>query len=211
MKIFRTPFFLPWIYPTLTWQVPATRPTLYLTFDDGPINGVTEFVLETLRRFQVKATFFCIGDNIRKHPSVFKKVLAEGHAVGNHTFHHVNGWKTSLEEYVAEVEACADIMRAQGIVQTSPMLFRPPYGKITKAQISAIKAYNIVMWDVLSYDFDKTLPKERCLAHTIRACRSGSVIVFHDSFKAENNLVYVLPRLIDHFLMTGFSFDTIHA
>jgi peptidoglycan/xylan/chitin deacetylase (PgdA/CDA1 family) len=205
--IHRTPFFLPYIYPSLTWKFPATEKELYLTFDDGPVNGPTEFVLETLHRHRIKATFFCIGDNVRKHPAVFKKIVDAGHSVGNHTFNHLNGWKTATAEYVKNV-LLFDEHLPEGF-GVKPVLFRPPYGRISFRQIRALSRYKIIMWDVLSGDFDKTLSVERCLRNSIKAVRPGSVIVFHDSYKAEQRLMYVLPRLIEHFLEQEYSFKSI--
>ena len=135
--IHRTPFILPLIYPSLIWRMPAGKKELFLTFDDGPVPGPTEFVLKTLKRFDVKATFFCIGDNIRKHPAVFKSIVASGHTVGNHTFNHLNGWKTGTPEYVKNINACNSEIEAQ--LPSSAKLelsnvFRPPYGRITRNQ-----------------------------------------------------------------------------
>lgn len=205
--IHRTPFFLSWLYPTLTWRMPDTSPVVYLTFDDGPVPGPTDFVLETLRQFDIKGTFFCIGDNIRKHPDIFYRILAEGHQAGNHTFNHVNGWKTSLETYVSNVIACDDELEKNRVKPAG--LFRPPYGRITRAQIAALHAYTIIMWDVLTMDYRRTIGREACLANSIRAVRPGSIVVFHDSIKAEHNMAYALPRFIEHCLTHGYTFKTI--
>lgn len=206
--IHRTPFFLPWLYPGLTWRMDEAPRTLYLTFDDGPVPGPTEFVIETLREKGVRGTFFCIGDNVQKHPAVFQSLIADGHAVGNHTFHHLNGWKTSTQAYLDNVGACAAVLGAQPSLG-SKALFRPPYGRITRAQIRALNSYNIVMWDVLTMDYRRTLGPERCLENTLAATRDGSIVVFHDSVKAEKNLRYVLPRYIDHCQSRGYRFHTL--
>jgi peptidoglycan-N-acetylglucosamine deacetylase len=208
----RTPFFLPALFPNLTWRIQNDRKELYLTFDDGPVPGPTEFVLDTLASRNIKATFFCIGDNIRKHPEVFKKIIEQGHTIGNHTFHHLNGWKTNPQKYLENIEMCRDeISKCTPLtVNQQPLtLFRPPYGRITKKQVHALTEYRIIMWDVLSVDYNKNLSQERCLHNTIRATRSGSVIVFHDSLKAEKNLKFALPAFIDHFLEQGFTFHTV--
>lgn len=207
--IHRTPFFLPWLYPTLTWRIQDARRQLFLTFDDGPVPGPTEFVLQTLALSNSKATFFCIGDNIRKHPDVFRSVLNDGHEVGNHTFHHVNGWRSSRDHYIAEVGQCEEIMQAHNA--STRRLFRPPYGRITHAQVERLKPFDVIMWDVLTMDYRKTLRPERCLRNSISAVRDGSIIVFHDSIKAEKNLYYVLPRFIDHFASAGYSFNLLPA
>jgi peptidoglycan-N-acetylglucosamine deacetylase len=212
----RTPFFLPLLYPGLTWRIQNDRKELYLTFDDGPVPGPTEFVLDTLASRNIKATFFCIGDNIRKHPEVFNKIIEQGHKVGNHTFNHLNGWKTNPQKYNENVALCREeilkhtslILSAEPltIIQEPLTLFRPPYGRITKKQVQSLADYKIIMWDVLSVDYNKNLSQERCLHNTIRATRSGSIIVFHDSHKAERNLKFTLPAFIDHFLEQGFTF-----
>jgi peptidoglycan/xylan/chitin deacetylase (PgdA/CDA1 family) len=201
---YRTPFFLPWIYPSLIWRMPTSEPTLYLTFDDGPVDGPTDFVLETLAKASVKATFFCIGDNIRKYPEALARVVAAGHALGNHTFHHLNGWRTSKQQYLDNIRMIEPYWAKSGIA--SPKLFRPPYGKITFRQASALRDFKIIMWDVLSFDFDKRRNADTSLRKSIAATRSGSIIVFHDSFKAEKNLKHILPRYIDHFAGQGFAF-----
>lgn len=207
--IYRAPFFLPWLYPTLTWHIPTTEKQLYLTFDDGPVPGPTDFVLETLSKHALKATFFCIGDNVRKHPGVFKNVVAQGHTIGNHTFNHLKGWDTSLKDYVDNTTQCNSIFEALNIKPGTTNLFRPPYGRITRAQIKALSDYKIVMWDVLTHDYDQTNSPETCLKHSIRATRNGSIIVFHDSLKAEHNMSYALPRYIDHFLSKGYKFNVL--
>lgn len=206
--IHRTPFFLPWLYPTLTWRMPAHDQTLYLTFDDGPVPGPTEFVLDTLREHDAKATFFCIGDNVRKHPHIFRKILDDGHAVGNHTFNHVNGWKYPVQYYIDNLKRCETQLQGEMTVPVS-RLFRPPYGRITRKQIRALADYRIIMWDVLSVDYDRSLDAQACLRRTVKATRPGSIIVFHDSLKAEKNLVYVLPKLLTHFRAAGFQFKSI--
>jgi peptidoglycan/xylan/chitin deacetylase (PgdA/CDA1 family) len=181
---------------------------LYLTFDDGPVTGPTEFVLDELSRTGIPATFFCIGDNIIKHPQVFSRINASGHTVGNHTVSHLNGWKTPLEKYVGNVKEFDLITAAEGYKKKST-LFRPPYGRITRKQIKALRDYRIIMWDVLSQDYNHILSPEQCLRRTINACRPGSIIVFHDSYKSERNMEYALPRLIDHFLGKGCRFKAL--
>ncbi len=202
----RAPFFLPWLYPSLVWRMPATEKVLYLTFDDGPVPGPTDFALEVLARNNISATFFCIGDNIRKHPGLFARAVDAGHAIGNHTVNHVNGWKTNADSYLSNTRAFDTIAGEAGLHQPVK-LFRPPYGRITRRQISLLKDYSIVMWDVLSQDYNQTLSAEDCLSRTINACRPGSIIVFHDSYKAQRNMEYALPRLIDHFSSQGFVFS----
>ena len=205
---YRTPSILPWIYPSLVWRMEEAGKNLFLTFDDGPVPGPTEFVLEEMAKHCIKATFFCIGDNIRKYPRIFTSIIAHGHTVGNHTVNHMNGWKTSTVDYLSNVRAFDPIAAKAGL-QAPAALFRPPYGCITRSQIKALSDYRIVMWDVLSQDYRHTLPPEHCLKQTIRACRPGSVIVFHDSYKAQRNMEFTVPRLIDHFGGLGYGFKAI--
>lgn len=211
----RTPFFLPWLYSDLIWRMPTREKELYLTFDDGPVSGATEFALHTLARFSAKATFFCIGDNISKHPEIFQKILADGHTVGNHTFNHLKGWSTKTDRYVDNTQRCHDeMLKHQGsgtAISNEIKLFRPPYGRITRKQIAALNDYKIIMWDVLSIDYSRSLSPHHCLLHTVNAARPGSIIVFHDSFKAERNMSFVLPRFIEHFAEKGFVFKAIPA
>lgn len=214
--VYRTPFFLPLLYPKLTWRIPTDKKSIYLTFDDGPVPGPTDFVLDVLKRYNLKGTFFCIGDNVRKHPDVFKRIIAEGHVVGNHTYNHLNGWNTPIDKYIENVNLCdAMVAGCQLPVTGNPQpetcnYFRPPYGRITSKQINALKAnYKIIMWDVLTQDYDQRISQNKCLNGSIGATRNGSITVFHDSYKADRNLSFVLPRYIEYFLEKGYSFNTI--
>lgn len=192
----------------MLWRVAAEDKILFLTFDDGPVPGPTEFVLNELKKYNAKATFFCIGDNVRKNPAVFEKVLAEGHAIGNHTFNHLKGWSTSLQHYLENIDLCNTQLTTHNL--QSITFFRPPYGRITNSQIKALKSqYQIVMWDVLTHDYSKTISTEQCLKGTIKATRPGSIIVFHDSLKAERNMMYVLPKFLDHFTNLGYKFKSL--
>jgi peptidoglycan-N-acetylglucosamine deacetylase len=211
---FRTPFFLPLLYPGLIWRMHTEEKIIYLTFDDGPVPGPTEFVLDTLKQFNAKATFFCIGDNVNKHPKVFQRITAEGHTVGNHTFNHLKGWNYSTEDYLSNTNQCEKQFIVSGYqfpVTGNRKLFRPPYGRITPKQIKSLKEgeYNIVMWDVLTSDYNKNITPEKCLNGSIAATRAGSIVVFHDSVKAERNMKYTLPRYIEHFTKQGFSFQSL--
>lgn len=172
---------------------------IYLTFDDGPIPELTEWVLDTLDHYHIKATFFCVGENIVKHPQIFQRIISEKHQVGNHTHNHIKGWQTSLEEYLDNIEKC------QALTQTD--LFRPPYGRISKQQYKALlKIHRIILWDVLSYDYDKHTSPLKCLKQSIKHTRNGSIIVFHDNVKATQNLKYALPLYIESCLKLGFQF-----
>ena len=219
MYTVRPPFFLKWFYPNLIWNKDTEEKIVYLTFDDGPIPNVTDFVLNTLKSFGIKATFFCIGDNISKYPDIFERIKADGHAVGNHTYNHLKGWETEDEAYVDNFWKCQEL--------TQSNLFRPPYGRIKKSQIKELvnsyklwltgkaefKVQNskleIIMWDVLSGDFDLSLSPEKCYKNVIKNVRNGSIIVFHDSLKAWHRLEYALPRAIEHLLEKGYRFKTL--
>lgn len=201
----RTPFFLPLLYPSLTWRIRSDEKDIYLTFDDGPVPGPTEFVLKQLGRFSIPATFFCIGDNIQKHPQIFQRIVEDGHSIGNHTVNHANGWRWKTEDYLRNVREFDAITEKAGLTQ-HVKLFRPPYGCVTNNQIKRLRDYRIVMWDVLTQDYDRRLSPEVCLGRTIKACRPGSIVVFHDSYKAERNMEYVLPRLVEHLVTEGFRF-----
>ncbi|RSK29623.1 polysaccharide deacetylase family protein [Hymenobacter metallilatus] len=194
------------LFPECLWTMPpATPPTLYLTFDDGPIPEETPFVLEQLARFGAQATFFCVGDNVRKHPAVARQVLAAGHRLANHTYHHLSGWSRSEAEYLADVARCQHLL--QQLQPEARPLLRPPYGRITRALARQLNTtHQIIMWDVLTCDYDPDFAPEQCLATAVRLTRPGSIIVFHDSLKASRNLRYVLPRYLAHFAGLGYRF-----
>lgn len=198
------PYLLRKFYSNLIWNFPTTQKIIYLTFDDGPIEEVTPFVLDQLKQYNAKATFFCIGENVKRYPEIFQRLKSEGHAVGNHTYHHLNGWKTNDKVYVEDID------RANKLIQSK--LFRPPYGRIKKAQISFLaNIYSLIMWDVLSYDFDKNTSPEECLNNVTQYAKPGSILVFHDSIKAKKNLFYTLPKTLTHFSEEGFEFRRVEG
>ena len=203
----RTPFFLPYIYPSLTWRLTPSEKKLYLTFDDGPVPGPTDYVLNELSRRNAKATFFCIGDNVRKHPSLLRSIITAGHAIGNHTFNHLNGWRTADDLYLDNIRKCDEEI-AQHTGNTSA-LFRPPYGKIRFSQIRKLRSHKIIMWDVLTKDYDRTFNPSVILQRSINASRYGSVVVLHDSMKADGNVRKVLSPFMDHFASLGYTFCAI--
>ncbi|WP_298392915.1 polysaccharide deacetylase family protein [Flavobacterium sp.] len=197
------------LFSNYVWDLPNNENKVYLTFDDGPTPEITEWTLNLLQQYNAKATFFCIGDNIRKYPEIFKKVIDDGHSIGNHTFNHLNGWKTSTNDYVENVKLCETEHAKVSTEHCS--LFRPPYGKIKPWQSKQIRkiGYKIILWDVISYDFDSTISKEDCLENVLKNVNSGSIIVFHDSKKAFSNLEYVLPRTLEFLTKKGFVCDKI--
>ncbi|KOS07650.1 polysaccharide deacetylase [Flavobacterium akiainvivens] len=197
------------LFPRLVWDVPNTGKTVYLTFDDGPVPEVTPWVLEVLKEHNIKATFFCIGDNIHKHPQVLQQAIAEGHTIANHTFNHLNGWHNDTPKYLDNFAECEAIIAQH--VTTPAKLFRPPYGRIRSAQSAPIrdKGYKIIMWDVLSADFDQTITPQQCLQNVINNVQPGSIIVFHDSIKASVNLKHALPQAIQWLKKEGYTFGVL--
>lgn len=195
-----------WWLSGYTWHRDRKEKIIYLTFDDGPVPEVTPFVLRTLEDYGAKATFFCVGDNVRQHSGILAQTLRAGHRIGNHTFNHLNGWNTPGNRYLQNVQKCQEALPPAGTSRKS--LFRPPYGRIRPSQARALRsAYELIMWDVLSADFDSSLSPEQCLEKSIRYTRPGSIIVFHDSYKAFPNLQWVLPRYLRHFSSLGYRFQ----
>lgn len=204
MFLHHSPFWLKAFFPGFTWRIPTPDKTIFLTFDDGPIPDITESVLEILEKFDAKATFFCIGDNVRKHPDVFEIVKKGGHSIGNHTFNHMNGWKTEDTTYLDNIQKCQDQLNLE------TKLFRPPYGRIKKSQSKIVlQERQIIMWDVLTGDFSRSLTREICLKKSIQHTRPGSIVLFHDSIKASENMLYALPRYLDHFKEKGYRFEAL--
>lgn len=199
------------LFSNLTWDIPSKKKVIYLTFDDGPTPEITSWVLSELKKHNAKATFFCIGKNITANPDIFKTILINGNTIGNHTHNHINGWEKSSKIYLENIEKAQQIINTEIEVIKKPILFRPPYGKIKNkiAEKLLKKGYKIIMWDVLSGDFDPSITKERCLKNVINNTSKGSIIVFHDSVKASVNLKYVLPKVLDHFSKKGYEFQSI--
>ncbi len=195
------PRFIQRLYPERIWAFESESTSIFLTFDDGPIPQVTPWVLDLLKQYNAKATFFCIGENVQKHPEIFKRIISEGHTVGNHSYNHLNGWKTETFEYVGNVEKAEKQMKAERVEITEgiPKLFRPPYGRIKSSQAKILqkKGYKIVMWNILSYDFDAAISEEKCLQNVLTKIAPGSVVIYHDSLKAEKNLRYSLPKVLE--------------
>lgn len=205
MFLHKTNFLMRALYPNFVWRKPTQEKIIYLTFDDGPIPEITEFVLETLAAYNAKATFFCIGNNIQKNPDVFQKVINDGHSIGNHTFNHLKGWTTDDKVYFDNIEQCKDEMVSRGVYTS---LFRPPYGRIKRSQANVVfPDYQIIMWDVLSGDFSLKLSPKTVLEKTLKHTEAGSIVLFHDSIKANKNMLYALPKFLEHFSEKGFRFE----
>jgi peptidoglycan/xylan/chitin deacetylase (PgdA/CDA1 family) len=195
-------FWLRWLFPRAIWRMDKNERSVYLTFDDGPIPESTPFILETLARYGIKATFFMVGDNVARNPELFEEVKRRGHKVGNHTMNHVQGAHTSTRAYLHNVFKAHELIR-------SP-LFRPPHGLLRWAQSKVLRGrFTIIMYDLVTRDYSKKLKPERVLNNVKRFARNGSIIVFHDSLKAERNMKYALPRAIEWLQEKGYKFDTI--
>lgn len=229
MYVVKIPWWLRLLYRSLIWEMPVTsEKKIYLTFDDGPHHEATPFVLDQLKKYDAKATFFCIGKNVRKHPDIYQRIIAEGHSIGNHTNNHLNGWKVKDAAYLANIQEASEVIASD--------LFRPPYGRIKRAVIRRLQSKSgspgvresenglrstvnglsspvlnlpskIVMWTVLAGDFDITLSKEKCLQHVIKHAGNGSIVVFHDSTKAWERMSYALPKVLAYFTEQGYSFE----
>ncbi|WP_147203990.1 polysaccharide deacetylase family protein [Segetibacter aerophilus] len=199
MYLVKTPWWLRALYPSkVTWKMPADKNEVYLTFDDGPHPTITPFVLRYLRQYNAKATFFCIGKNVKQYPHIYEQIINEGHKVGNHTYNHLNGWKTGDIIYLK------DVVLAQQVIDSN--LFRPPYGRITKSQVRELcPIFKIILWDVLSGDFDVSLSPQKCADNVIKNTTSGSIIVFHDSEKAFPRLEFALPKALEFLSEKGFA------
>lgn len=206
----KVPKIIKLLFFNQVWDIPNSENTIYLTFDDGPTPEITERVLEILDKNHIKATFFCIGDNVRKHPEIVQKILSKQHSVGNHTYSHLKGWKTPTKTYISNSEACEIKLNSLFKIRNSK-LFRPPYGKITPWQSYKLRklGYKIIMWDVLSRDYDASISVEKCYENVIHNVSSGSIIVFHDSNKAKENILNSLEKTIETLKSKGFEFEKI--
>jgi peptidoglycan/xylan/chitin deacetylase (PgdA/CDA1 family) len=210
MYLSKTYWWLKALYPSFVWNMPRDEKVLYLTFDDGPHKEATPFILEQLYNYNAKATFFCIGKNVVENPTIYQQIIAQGNAVGNHTQHHLNGWKAKTNIYIDDVKNAAQLI--------SSNLFRPPYGRIKRQQAKQLATIplstnhlhtKIIMWDVLSGDFDTSLSPEACLKNVLTYTQNGSIIVFHDSDKAWKRMSFALPKVLAHFTEKGFVFKSI--
>ncbi len=203
MYLVKTPKFVQSLFPNFTWNLPTSEKVIHLTFDDGPIPEVTPWVLEMLAKFDAKGTFFCVGNNVLKHPEVFQQVINEGHSVGNHTQNHLSGWASEHLPYIHDVRHCSKNVPSS--------LFRPPYGRLKPSQAQFLQRhYEVIMWDILSGDFDQNIDPSQCLGNVLMKTGPGSIVVFHDSIKAERNLKFTLPRVLAYFSKLGYRFEAIN-
>lgn len=190
------------MYKQCVWRMAPSGKKVYLTFDDGPIPGLTEWIAEYLGKYNIKATFFCVGDNVVKNPAIYKQLQNAGHALGNHTHNHLKGFYTGNETYFENVERCNEVMKTN--------LFRPPYGQLKFSQQRVLaKQYKLIMWDILTYDYSSSVSPDKCVKNAVEKTRPGSIIVFHDNIKAEKNVTYALPKTIEQLVDKGFEFDKI--
>jgi len=203
MLIEQPPLIYRLLFPGGHWRMPVKdKKVIYLTFDDGPIPEITPWVLDLLDKYSIKATFFCVGDNVKKHPEIYQQVLDRGHQVGNHTFNHLQGIRTWSDKYIQNAEKASQYINSS--------LFRPPHGHMRLSQFFSLrKKYQIILWDVVTRDYSKRQTPEQVLHNVKRYVRSGSIIVFHDSLKAEKNMKYALPRAIEWLTEEGYTFEII--
>jgi peptidoglycan/xylan/chitin deacetylase (PgdA/CDA1 family) len=196
------PSIFPLIAPNVTWKVKTSDNVLYLTFDDGPHPTITPLVLNILDEYNAKATFFCVGENVTKYPHIFNQIINKGHAVGNHTYNHVKGWQTTNAAYLENIKKAAEVIPSN--------LFRPPYGRIKPSQIKLLKdSYRIIMWSILTRDYDKRLNPHNTLNKLIKLIKSGDVIVYHDSEKAQQNMLIMLKGVLQHFHQLQYTFKAL--
>ncbi|MEP5340207.1 MAG: polysaccharide deacetylase family protein [Algibacter sp.] len=214
----KTPKIVKTMFPNYVWDIATTEKVIYLTFDDGPTPEITNWTLDLLKTYHAKATFFCIGNNIEKHPELFHNILNEGHVIGNHTLNHVKGWKTSTERYLKEVADTQEIIdretsKLTNYKSSAVNLFRPPFGKIKNRQGKALVAlgYKIIMWDILPFDWKTNTTKDACFKNAISKTTNGSIVVFHDSVKASKNMQYALPKVLEHYTKKGYVFKSLSA
>jgi peptidoglycan-N-acetylglucosamine deacetylase len=203
MYLVKTPRVVQNLFDGLHWKINTNEPKVYITFDDGPIPELTPWVLDTLDQYNAKATFFCVGENVIKNPILYKEVIKRGHSVGNHTYNHLNSWKTDHYSYIKNVMKCKQVIDSR--------LFRPPYGKLKPLQSNFLrKRFRVIMWDVLSGDFDQDITPEQCLENVVNNLDIGSIIVFHDNLKAEKNLKYALPKTLEYIYRNGMTCEALN-
>lgn len=204
MYFVKTPMWVQSLCPQFLWRMPTEDKVIYLTFDDGPTPKLTDEVLDVLQHYDARATFFVVGDNVSRYPQLMERIRLNGHAIGNHTFHHLNGLLTPTTAYLSDIELCRNLVDSN--------LFRPPYGLIRRRQAQQVaRQFRMVMWDVLSGDFDPSLSRERCLRRVTKLADRGSIVVFHDSMKAADRMLYALPRMLEYFTDRSYRFSALPA
>ncbi len=204
MYLIKTPGFVQGLFPSFTWRMPTQAKEVFLTFDDGPVPGTTAWILDTLEQYNAKATFFCVGENVEKNPELFQEIKDKGHKVGNHTYNHLAGWSTDNIEYFHNIRKCARLVDSD--------LFRPPYGKMKPSQVQFLERhYKIVMWDILSGDFDEEMTPERCVQNVVKNVRPGSIVVMHDNYKSFQVLKASLPIILEQLTEAGYTFSSIQT
>jgi peptidoglycan/xylan/chitin deacetylase (PgdA/CDA1 family) len=216
----KTPLVVKKMFPNYIWNKATTEKVIYLTFDDGPTPEITNWTLQVLKEHNAKATFFCISNNVEKHPDIFNNILKDEHTIGNHTHNHLKGWAVKTNDYLKDIDTAQNVIENQildsNIVNQKSKtnnLFRPPYGQIKPKQGKKLIAlgYKIIMWDILSFDWDKNITKEQCLGNVLDHTVNGSIVVFHDSLKASKNMMYTLPKVLDYYNKLGYQFKALEV
>ena len=199
----KTPSIIQRVFSSYRWRFSSVSKEIYLTFDDGPTSEITTFILNELKKHNAKATFFCIGKNVKKYHTIYERIKKEGHAIGNHTYNHLNASRVTKTSYIEDIQKAAKLIKSN--------LFRPPYGRLKSSQARSIISigYKIIMWDVLSADFDTTVTPEKCLKNVLNKTSSGSIVVMHDSHKAKDKIYYALPKILSYFTEKGYVFKSI--
>jgi len=202
MKLFKIPQFVKWVYPKRIWGISVSDPIVFLTFDDGPIPEITPWILDFLLAKNIKATFFCVAENVLKYPEIYQRILDEGHSVGNHSFNHNNGYKTDYNSYITSFQKADSIIKSK--------LYRPPYGKMTRKQEKEIvKTHKIIMWSWLSYDFDKSVSTQKIMKNANREIKPGTILVLHDNAKIVERTKLLLPQIVELLDRKGLKFDVL--
>ena len=209
MRFYKVSSFIQRYFHRYTWRMNPREKFIYLTFDDGPHDVATPEVLDILKNFNIPATFFCVGENVQNYPNVMERIVSEGHSIGNHTQNHLKGWTCPSKKYLENTQIAAIGLSAY----TKSNLFRPPYGRIRKQQATELlkKGYKIIMWDILTYDYDNTLNIQSCIDAISRKSRNGSIVVFHDSLKSRNQTIKILPVYIQNMLNLGYQFKSLNS
>ena len=204
LNLIKSPKIIQLLFADFLWKIDTDEKVIYLTFDDGPHPVITPWIIDLMNKYDAKGTFFLIGDAVSKNPDLYQLYKTNGHQVGNHTFTHIKGWQSRKKNYLKEITQCSEVVESS--------LFRPPFGQINLQSIREIKKqYKVVMWDVLSWDFNTKTSAETCLSNVVNNSRKGSIVVFHENEKSMKNIMYVLPKVLEHFTKLGYKFKAITA